>query len=187
LLLRIRDAQDREAWNTFVDVYVPLVFGHCRKQDLQPADADDVTQTVLAQVSQAMRTFEYQPDKGRFRAWLGTVVRHAIARWRKKQAREPQGRGGLADDVAEPFEAGVEDSAWNEEFNAHIFRAALARSRPHFKDKTWQAFEWVWLEDRPAAEVARDLDKDVAWVQVAKSRVLKRLRQEVLELTYDSD
>ncbi len=156
LLLRMRNAQDGEAWKTFVNVYGRLVYGHCQRKGLQPADAEDVTQTVLAQVSQAIRKFEYQPEKGRFRSWLGTVVRHEIARFRKKNAREPVGRGGTqADEAISPVEPATEEAAWTDEFNAYIFQAALARCRPHFQDATWKAFEAVWLENQPAAHVAR--------------------------------
>jgi len=42
LLLRLRDAQDGEAWREFVDLYAPLVYGYARKQGLQDADAADL-------------------------------------------------------------------------------------------------------------------------------------------------
>jgi hypothetical protein len=44
----------------------------------------------------------------------------------------------------------------------------------------------VWLEKRPAAEVAQELNLRVDKVYVAKSRVLERLEQEVRELAEDS-
>lgn len=94
LLLRLRDARDAQAWQTFVDVYGPLVFGHCRRRGLQHPDAQDVTQKVFAQVVQAIRSFEYRPEIGRFRDWLGTVVRHEIFRFLKTRERQAQGQGG---------------------------------------------------------------------------------------------
>jgi hypothetical protein len=42
LLLRLRDPADAGSWQTFIDVYLPLVYGHCRKRGLQDADATDV-------------------------------------------------------------------------------------------------------------------------------------------------
>src|SRR4051812_47542074 len=74
LLLRVRDPHDSESWRNFVTVYGPLVFDHCRRRGLQAADAEDVTQTVFAQLARSLRTFEYRPEVGRFRHWLGTVV-----------------------------------------------------------------------------------------------------------------
>jgi hypothetical protein len=76
LLLRIRDAFDAESWRTFVSIYAPLIYRSCRRRGLQDADAADVGQEVLAQVARSIREFEYQPGRGRFRDWLGSVVRN---------------------------------------------------------------------------------------------------------------
>ena len=50
---------------------------------------------------------------------------------------------------------------------------------------TWQAFEKVWLADRRAPEVAAELGLSVEMVYMAKSRVLKQWRAEILELAED--
>ena len=78
LLLRIRDPRDAKAWNAFVLVYGPLVYGHARRCGLAHEDAEDVTQKVFARVSAAIRGFEYQKERGRFRDWLGSIVRHEV-------------------------------------------------------------------------------------------------------------
>jgi DNA-directed RNA polymerase specialized sigma24 family protein len=80
-----------------------------------------------------------------------------------------------------------QDTAWREELYRRILEVALARTRPHFEERTWRAFTGVWREGRPAAEVAQELGQTIDEVYVAKSRVLKRLRQEVSELAEDTD
>lgn len=83
LLVRLRDARDREAWERFVDLYAPLVFGFVRKRGLQEADAADLTQDVLRQVAQSAKSLVYDPKRGSFRAWLFTVVRNRLTdHWR---------------------------------------------------------------------------------------------------------
>lgn len=74
LLLRLRDPKDAAAWQAFVEVYGPLVYGHSRRRGLRHEDAEDVTQRVFARIVDAIRTFAYQPDIGRFRDWPGTIV-----------------------------------------------------------------------------------------------------------------
>jgi RNA polymerase sigma factor (sigma-70 family) len=182
LLLRIRDPQDAEAWQTFVDVYGRLVYRHGRAKGLHHEDAEEVTQIVFAQVSQSIRTFDYRPELGRFRDWLGTVTRHEIQRFLKKRGHGDQ----TAQDVLDQVGAREEDTAWAEAFHAHVLAAALARCRPHYTDQTWRAFELVWLEKRSAAQVAQELNLRIDKVYVAKSRVLDRLEQEVRELAEDS-
>jgi RNA polymerase sigma-70 factor (ECF subfamily) len=187
LLLRVRDPRDAEAWQTFVDVYGRLVYRHCRGQGLRHEDAENVTQEVFAQVSESIRRFDYQPEVGRFRGWLGTVTRNEINRFRKKDARAVHGSGGTeAEHGLDRAAARAEDTAWAEEFNAHLLATALARSRPHFEEQTWHAFELVWLDKRSALEVAQELGVPIDRVYVAKSRVLERLEQEVRDLAEDS-
>src|SRR5689334_18852151 len=91
LLVRLRDRHDEAAWNDFVDLYAPLVYGYVRKQGLQDADAADLSQEVFRAVAGGMSRFEYDPVKGLFRNWLFTVVRRKLANWRRdRENREKQ-------------------------------------------------------------------------------------------------
>lgn len=187
LLLRIRDARDSGAWETFVEVYGRLIYRHCRGRGLAHQDAENVTQEVFTQISQSIRSFDYQPEVGRFRNWLGTVTRNEIYRYFKKDGRAARGRGGMAEEQG-LYEAlsREEATAWEEEFNTHLLGEALARCRPHFEEVTWRAFELVWLDKRPAPQVAQELKVPIDRVYVAKSRVLDRLQEEVQKLADDT-
>lgn len=185
LLIRLRDLRDGEAWQTFVETYAPLVYRFCRQRGVQDADAADVAQEVLAQVARSIRKFEYQPERGRFRDWLGTVTRNKLARHLKRNAIGTAGRGGEADATIESAVGPEIDPEWTAEFNTHVLRTALERIRPHFEAPTWRAFELVWIEDMAARDVAREMKQPIDFVYVAKSRVLKRLREEVITLAED--
>ena len=78
LLIRLRDTRDGAAWSRFVDVYGPLVYGFLKRRGLQEADVADLTQDVLTQVSQAIKTLEYDRTRGSFRSWLLTVVQNRL-------------------------------------------------------------------------------------------------------------
>jgi RNA polymerase sigma-70 factor (ECF subfamily) len=187
LLLRLRDPADAKAWTTFVDVYGPLVYNHARRRGLRHEDAEDVTQKVFARVSGAIRAFDYQPDIGRFRDWLGTVVRNEVNRFLAKENKSIRATGELGDaNVFDKCAAPAADTEWAAEFHAHVLQVALTRCRPRFEEPTWRAFERVWLEHRSAAEVAREFGQPIDWVYTAKSRVLKQLWQEVEELADDA-
>jgi RNA polymerase sigma-70 factor (ECF subfamily) len=181
--LRIRDPRDAKAWETFANAYAPLVYGFCRRRGLQEADADDVTQEVFARLSRTIRGFQYEPARGRFRDWLGTVVHNEICRFMTR-GRRHTGRGGAEEDAEleqpAPNAVGPE---WEEHFHAHILATALDQIRSQFEPATWQAFELAWLRDRSSSDVAAELRINVAAVYVAKSRVLKRLREKILELS----
>jgi RNA polymerase sigma-70 factor (ECF subfamily) len=165
----------------FADTYTPLIYRYCQQRGLQAADAADVTQEVLAQVARSISNYDYQPERGRFRNWLGTVTRNKIRRFREGKGRHACGR---EDELAE-LPAPEPDPDWTAHFHAEVFRLACERVRGQFTPTSWQAFELVWLERRSAPKVANELGLPVEAVYVAKSRVLKRLREEVLMLAED--
>ncbi|MCA8999879.1 MAG: sigma-70 family RNA polymerase sigma factor [Planctomycetaceae bacterium] len=95
LLAKLRgESTASRSWDEFVARYGPRIVNWCQKWGLQPADAADVTQNVLLELSQQMRTFRYDPDK-RFRSWLKTVTRRAwydYSQRRKKLGPVPSTR-----------------------------------------------------------------------------------------------
>jgi RNA polymerase sigma-70 factor (ECF subfamily) len=183
LLLRLRDATDKASWNTFVAAYGPMIRGYCQYQGLQEADAADVSQEVLVRVVRSIGSFEYRPDIGRFRDWLGAVVRNAVRRFQNRDQSTPHGTG--ADDRPELDVAGPADPEWTSRYQAGLLTAACDRAKPHFEPHTWRAFESVWLERTPAPAVAHELGLPIHAVYVAKSRVLQRIREELLFLAED--
>jgi RNA polymerase sigma-70 factor (ECF subfamily) len=182
LLVRLRDPHDAAAWQLFADSYTPLIYRYCQRRGLQAADAADVTQEVLVQVARSMATYDYQPERGRFRDWLGTVTRNKIRRFQQSKGRHAHGREAELADLPAP----EPDPDWTAHFHAEVLRLACERVRGQFQPTSWRAFELVWLvERRSAPEVASELGLPVEAVYVAKSRVLKRLREEVLMLAED--
>ena len=59
---------------------------------------------------------------------------------------------------------------------------ALLLIRPEFRDRTWDAFWRATMERESTAEIAADLGISVNAVRKAKSRVLRRLREEFGDL-----
>jgi RNA polymerase sigma-70 factor (ECF subfamily) len=184
LLTRLREPSDQEAWLRFVDLYAALVYQFGIRRGLQDADAQDVTQEVCLTVSRAMNRFDYQPERGRFRDWLGVITLRAIERQRRKVTCG-QGRGGDESGALRHEPDAKGRSEWVAEFSSHLFRNALQRIRPVFAEKVWRAFELVWLENVSPAEAARLLEQKPQWVYKAKFQVLLRLREEVQALLSD--
>ncbi len=186
LLLRIRDAADSASWSDFAEVYGPLIRSYCRRWGLQEADSRDVEQEVLAQVARSIAAFEYEPARGRFRDWLGTITRRKIAQFCVARAKGGRALGGEEPDARlAALDAPGDDPEWTAAFHAQILETALARVRPSFEAPTWEAFARVWADGRPAPEVAEGLGMTIDSVYAAKSRILKRLREEVLSLAED--
>jgi RNA polymerase sigma factor (sigma-70 family) len=75
----MRNPEDRMAWEDFVRIYTPLVFGFCRGRGLQEADAADVSQEAMKAVAGAIGRFDYDPARGTFRSWLFRIVRSKLS------------------------------------------------------------------------------------------------------------
>jgi len=179
LLLCLRDLQNAEAWEQFVEIYTPLVYNYCRCRGLQDADAADVTQDVMQTVARAIKNFEYDRERGLFRNWLLTVVRSKLNNFLAKQQRLPNPAGHSAVLTLAEGAASVDgDSRWEAEYHQHLFHWVAGRIRPQFEEKTWTAFWRAAIEEEDGKKVAASLGMSLAAVYVAKSRVLARLKTE---------
>lgn len=188
LLRHVADRRDVAAWDRFVRLYGPLIHRYCRRRGLQDADALDVTQDVLLQLSRQMGDFRYDRRLGRFRNWLGTITHRALL---KRVARsQSRSSGSRASRFPRPLaQHACRDSlgaSWVEAFNAHVYRTAVERVRPLFDRETWEAFRATFVEHRPPREVAVELERTVGWVYQAKFHVVRRLKEEILYLAEDS-
>ncbi len=184
LLDRLADGPDSPAWAEFNRVYTPLLRAWLRPHVLQPADADDVVQDVLLVVADKLPGFRpVRPES--FRAWLRAILGYRLKTHWKRARRRPTA-GGF-----ERLVAGLEDGQselarrLDEEHNRHVVGQLLEDIRPHFQPATWQAFWRTVIVEESVVRVAADLRLTANAVFIARSRVLKRLRQEVVGLVDD--
>jgi RNA polymerase sigma-70 factor (ECF subfamily) len=184
LLARLREEPENQAaWGEFVDCYGPKLYAWCRRWELQPADAEDVTQAVLMKLSVQLRTFVYDPAR-RFRAWLKTVAQNAWNDYVTGKRRAIPGSGdSRVYAVLETVEARDDLVARLEEsFDQELLSLATTRVRERVEPHTWEAFQLTALEGRSGAEAAAVLQIQVGTVFKAKSKIQKMLREEIERL-----
>jgi RNA polymerase sigma factor (sigma-70 family) len=183
LLVRLRQSGDQEAWREFVGLYAPLIYGFGRKHGLQDADASDLTQEVLRDVSTAISRLDYDPQRGTFRSWLFTLVRRRLADFLARRERQPQASGDSdAQERLNALAAPEEVDHWNTEFEQRLFARAVERVKQAVSEATWEAFRQTAIEGRKPREVAETLGLSVGAVYIAKSRVQARLKEELTQL-----
>lgn len=186
LLLRIRDARDKDAWRQFVEVYAPLIYRYARRCRLQDADANDVTQEVLRAVARASHRLDYDPCQGTFRAWLLTIVRNKLCDWLAKQKERGTG-DPETQQLLDALPARAEETVWWElEYERRVFAWASEKVRVDFEGTTWAAFWQTAVEGKSGKEAADLLGLSVGAVYIAKSRVMSRLKEQILQLTGDN-
>lgn len=179
LIQRVQ-AADSVAWEKIVRLYGPLIQYWARQSNLNDNDAADIAQEVFTTVHKRINTFTRERDGGTFRGWLRTITRFKIADLLRSRNRLPQGEGGTdalrrLNETTTP-QIVEEDSAVEE---AGLARRGLELIKPEFTERTWKAFLATAMENRPAEEVAAELEMSVGAVYIARSRVFKRLREEL--------
>ena len=184
LRVLLHDPADPQAWKAFVERYAPRVLAWCRQWNLQPADAQDVTQEVLYRLVGQLRRFAYDPAKGHFRGWLKGIARHSWSDLRDSRRRAGWGTGDphvqrLLEEQAD--RDGLLE-ALDQEFERELYEEAQAWVQLRVTRPTWQAFQLLVQENWTGARVAAELRLSVAAVYMAKHRVQKMLAEEVRRL-----
>ena len=155
-----------------------LIYYWCRRVGLDLEESADLVQDVLAVLVQKLPEFNYDPQQT-FRGWLRAVT---LNKWRENRRR----RGiSFADDGQSQLNNVVspenEDAFWQVEYRQHVIRRALKLMEADFHENSWKAcLECV--SGRSAVDVAQELGMTVDSVYAAKSRVLRRLREELAGL-----
>lgn len=176
LLERLRANGNGSAWRRFVDLYTPLLHLWARRAGLPEAEAADIVQDVTNE----MPRFIYDGERKNFRGWLKTIT---INRCRDRQRKKAPLNAADVDSAVFELAAGpAAEEFWEKEYHLHLFQQALAVMKAEFETKTWRACWETTVNERPAKEVAAELDMSEAAVYVAKSRVLRRLRHELWDL-----
>ncbi|TWT90873.1 RNA polymerase sigma factor [Pseudobythopirellula maris] len=190
LILRLGDADDEEAWRHFAELYEPVVYRLARSHGMQDADAREVVQEVLLSVSRAVERWTPDPERGRFRTWLGRITRNELINrlTRRKHQALGSGDSGVARWLGELADPATEATAeFDLEWRREAFRWAAERVRERVSPTNWRAFWMTSVEARTTDEAATTLGVSPGAVHVARSRVRARLRVEVRRLLEEEE
>ena len=172
-------APDASDWNRLQGIYLPLISRWLGRVPGLGVEADDLAQEVFVVVIREIPRFQRQRE-GSFRAWLRQVTVNRARTYRKRRHRRPVvGRDQadvFLDSLADPN--GDLAREWDLDHDREVFHKLLAIVQPDFSPTTWEAFRRFAVDGLPAAKVAEEMGMTVNAVLQAKSRVLKRLRQE---------
>ena len=173
--------------------WYPL-YAYARRRGCSPPDAQDLTQEFFARLLAGNWVAEADRQRGRFRSFLLSAMKHFMANeWNKAHAQK---RGGgqpilsLDDDTAEhryrlePVEKATPESLFERGWALTLLDGVLARLEEEYRQTGKQA----WMEAmRPAltsdrgaidyAEMAHKLDMTETAARVAVHRLRQRYRQ----------
>jgi RNA polymerase sigma-70 factor (ECF subfamily) len=173
-LRRLQDPDDAAIWRELDSRYRPLLVHYGRGMGLTREEAADAAQEGLTKFALGLRDGTYQRERGRLRPWLFTIIRRcALDQFRARKVRRGESAiGGLA---APAEDTDHEDECWQRAVLLHALDHV--RSEGGFSPLTLLAFELYTLGSLPTEAVAKECGMTSGEVYVAKSRVLRRLRE----------
>ena len=178
LILRAKDESDTDAWDEFAKYYERFIYHTLHRLNVSTSDFDDLAQNVLVKLWRSIAT--YNPDKGRFRTWLGIVVRNAVydhftqtQRRRELLDQEREILHTLETSPASEIEQRIE-----QEWANYVTRLAMERIKNLFSVEAVQSFT-LSLDGKPAEEIAAELNLAIESVYTLKSRVKARFIKEI--------
>jgi RNA polymerase sigma-70 factor (ECF subfamily) len=175
LLERLRQPAQEEAWSRFVKLYTPLLYHWARGVRLSEQEASDLVQDVLVILVKTLPEFHYDRQKS-FRGWLRTVT---LNKWRENYRRKQLSASRSQCERLEEIPGGETTTFEEQEYRQYLVQRALKVMEVEFQPATWKACWETVVAGRPAAEIATELGITTNAVYLAKSRVLRRLHQEL--------
>ena len=180
LLTRIAadaSGEDETVWTELVELYQPAMRGFLLKHGARESDADDLVQNVFAKLVGILREGKYDKCRGRFRAYLSTLLFHElIGSVRKSQARMEHRRVPVDEDSAtvESVAPAAVEREWLAECHTvavkHILeRTALSESSKH-------VFRELEESGDTCEAVAKRLGVPAASVRQVKSRISRMVQ-----------
>ena len=185
LLERVK-ADDGAAWETLVGLYGPVVYRWVRRWDVSEHEAADVFQDVFQSLARNIGGFRKENAGDTFRGWLHRITDNKVRDHLRKlgRSRAEAEKGGPKPQLRL---ASLPESVSRDRDELRVAtRASLVCSaraveliRGEFEVRTWQAFWLTAVEANRPPTPAVELGMSPGAVRVAKSRVLKRLREEL--------
>ncbi|HEV7925049.1 MAG TPA: sigma-70 family RNA polymerase sigma factor [Verrucomicrobiae bacterium] len=197
LLTRLRDYQDQAGWREFFETYWRLIYKVARNSGLADAEAQDIVQNTFIYLVRRMPNFHYDRVRGSFKSWLRVVTRSRIhVYWRREKVNgklQLQPLDGETGDGADAVElqadpaADALDEIWQREWEANLLSQAFGRLRSKVSSQQLLMFRVSTTGDLPLTQVARKLGVSLAQIYLARHRVGKLFKAEVLRLRRETE
>lgn len=184
LLSRLKDWNDQESWQEFVQIYRRLIRDTALQAGLTAQEAEDVTQETLVSVAKTIKEFKYDRKRCTFKTWLRGLTEKRIADCFRKRSRERElpaddtSGTALIDRVPDPRSFDL-DGVWEEEWRKKLYDAAVERVKRCANTEHYQMFDLYVAKGRPAGEVAKTFSTSISQVYLAKHRISRLIKKEV--------
>ena len=186
VLKAVADTENTAAWQRLFDLYAGFVFSIARSKGLNDSDADDIVQTVFADLARNLPTFEYDRAKGRFRSYLSGLVHWRVNDRLRSGKRDAELKSAFWDEAKSASTAEDEDFE-EREWQQAALEEALRRIKPEVRPEHYAAFVASAVEGQDTDVVTKlyGISRDSLY-QIRK-RLTVKLREKLAEVLAEMD
>ena len=185
LLIKAQNQHDQDAWKEFADYYIFFIKYLLNKLGVHRSDQDDLTQDILVKMWVALPTFKLSKKRGRFRAWISTVVHNRVMDHYRKRYRYENKLKGIPNKDINFSQPEIEELI-QKEWESYIVETALERLSTVFSGKAIRVFR-MSIQNFSPEMIATTLDLKLKSINKLKNRVRSRLLVEINKLRSDLD
>ena len=165
---------DSAEWMRFVELYEPVIRHYVAAHGgVADSEVDDVVQDVFVKLVDVLRRGDYKKEKGRFRNYLGTMVRRLLVDRHRRAVVRGEGCTSPLDEKT--IEDGAMDAATIVDIRLRAARHAAAvehvLSRTMLAKRTVAAYREYAIDGLPATDVAASHGMTVNNLRQLKHRI----------------
>jgi RNA polymerase sigma factor (sigma-70 family) len=181
LLERLKATSADESWSQFFKLYWKLIYNTASRYGLSDCEAQEVVQETMLTVSKKIPSFDYDPNKGRFKGWLMALTRSRIL----EQLRTRKAMLSM-ENAGEVLDSFSFQELWEQEWKDNLVNVAIERVRKQITTRAFQIYSYCVLQDHGAQKAASVLKISLPAVYLTTHKVNRMLRKEIKKMSTEA-
>jgi RNA polymerase sigma-70 factor (ECF subfamily) len=165
------------AWEQFYRTYDPLLRRFAIACHVPVPDLNDCAQQVWVVLLARLRSFRYDPRRGRFRCWLYTLVRNKAADLLRGRSQHPSALLGCRAAAVLRSRDGDPAAEYERRRRQVVVRRVLTELRRRVPERCYRVLYLRYVEGRTVGETAATLGLTPAQVWPLEHRGRQRFRR----------
>jgi RNA polymerase sigma factor (sigma-70 family) len=188
LLEKLRDRYDDASWEEFQKIYAPYILRVLKAMNMNNHDCQDLQQDIMLISWKSLPQFNYQPEKGSFRAWISTVTRREAIHYIKKRQKAFISTNSEEEQKLQESLRSIDapdiDNIIKQEWEKFISEKAWENIKNRFSENILMIFKKL-SSGVDITSLAQEYELSESSIYVYKKRVLNTLQKEILKLNQE--
>ena len=180
LIERLKNRKDQNSWDEFYKWYERYIKAIIAKAGVAEDCIADLHQDIMLRLWKGLETFDYVPEKCRFRTWLGKVCRNCIYSHFEKENKKKSVDIDKLPIISKPEIDSIIETEWK----LYISQMAYERIEGRFQQNILTAYR-LFQEGEKPSDIAAKLAVAENTIYVYNKRVKGAMTREIILLIND--